>query len=188
LVNAFNGDVEVWDLDGALEWRLGVLRVDDASSTLILNLCEWATLNVGPAATVVLQAPNGDFTLESKGRTLPGRYLELGFPVEETDVSGPGLSIQVEFESKLDGISVGSISRMLMPWLSSLVQGGFAPLDLPAWQSEVRPATPPIIVIDNLWCWRFDKFNARYEAVDVFLNCLERVHCSTLRINSVVVE
>jgi hypothetical protein len=187
LAEAFGGEVEVWEVDDCVEWRFGELSVDPASVSLLLNLCEWATLNIAPAVMVEVLVPFS-LTDEPEDRPLPQRCARLSFPVEETGQGGEGLSIQFESVDRLTGPHVSLISGLLQPWQTALFREGFALPTLPAGESEVRPSDPPIVVVDDLWSWNFEVFSARYEAVDVFLNCLERVHHTICRIKTVAVE
>lgn len=188
LAPAFGGDVEIWEDDGWIEWRLGWMSVDAASASLLLNLCDWATLEIAPALAVEVLAPGLRAGAEPPDRPLPGRATRLGFAVDEGEASGEGISIQVECAETLTGRHVGQMSHLVQPWLTAVFRGGFALPTLPVGDSEVRPADPPIVVVDDLYCWNFELFAARYEAVDVLLNCLERVHRTVCPIRRVTVE
>ena len=127
-------------------------------------------------------------TDESEDRPLPERCARLSFPVEEAGHGGEGLSIQVELVEKLTGPHVSVISGLLRPWQTAVLREGFALTTLPAGESEVRPADPPMVIVDDQWSMNFDVFFARYEAVDVFLNCLERIHHTVCRVKTVAIE
>jgi len=185
--SAFAGEVEVWEVDDCVEWRFGVLRIDPASVSLLLNLCEWATLNIAPAVMVEVLVPF-PLTDEAEDRPLPQRCARLSFPVEEAGQEGERLSIQIELVEKLTGPHVSLISGLVRPWQLAVLREGFALTTLPAGESEVRLADPPMVIVDDQWSMNFEVFFARYEAVDVFLNCLERIHQTVCRVKTVSIE
>jgi len=45
-----------------------------------------------------------------------------------------------------------------------------------------------LVIVGDLWCADFEVFTARYNAVDVYLNCLERVNHTICGIRCVSIE
>ena len=188
LAPGFSGDVELWEVDDWLEWRFGVLAIDSKSASLLLNLCEWGTFNIAPASQVEVQAEGLTLAEEPAGRPLPQRAPRLSFAVDERDQRDLYSSIQVEFFHTLSGAQINQILHILKPWYSALLRWGFAFPVLAPGLSVVRPDDPPIVIADDLWCWNFETFTARYEAFDVFLNCLERIHNTLCRVKAVTID
>ncbi|WP_143177277.1 hypothetical protein [Cystobacter ferrugineus] len=188
LAPGFSGDVELWEVDDWIEWRFGVLDIDSRSASLLLNLCEWGAFNIAPALQVEVQAEGLTLAEEPAGRPLPQRASQLSFEVDERDQRDVYSSIQVEFVHKLSGAQIIQISHLLQPWHTALFRWGFSLPALAPGSSVVRPEDPPIVIAGDLWCWNFETFTARYEAFDVFLNCLERIHHTLCPVRAVAID
>ncbi|MBK9259439.1 MAG: hypothetical protein IPM54_06330 [Polyangiaceae bacterium] len=187
-VSVFREDLEVWEVGDWLEWRFRGMNIDLGAASLLLNLCEWATFNIAPAVEVEVLAWGLAFGPEPANRPLPRRRARLSFPTVEQGQVGRELSIQVEFARRLDGNDVARVSRFLQPWYTALVRWGFALPNFGTGMSDVHPCSPPLVVVEDLYCYDFDVFTARYEAVDVMLNCLDWIHHSVCPVRAVAIE
>lgn len=184
----FGGDVEMWEVDDWIEWRFGAIDIDPGSVTLLLNICEWGTFRIAPAVEVEVLAYGLSTGPEQPERPMPRRLSRLSFVTEEPGQTGEGLSIQIQLGRLPSGADVTRISHLLKPWYTALLRWGFALPALPTGMSEVRAASPPLVVAEDLWCYDFEVFAARYEAIDVLLNCLEWIHRSICPVKSVAIE
>ena len=184
----FAGDVDVYDVDGAMEWQFGRLAVDPGAASLLLNLCDWGALHIAPAAAVEVLGHALPAGPEPQDRPLPRRTARLSFALDESGPAGEDAAIQAEFVREPNSAEAEQIRRLLRPWYNALLRWGFALPSLPTGSSEVLPADPPLLVVGELWCYRFERFVARHEAIEVFLNCLERIHHVVCPVRCVAIE
>ena len=168
--------VEVQAGTAELEWKLGKMAIDSCSVSLLANLCEWAAYEIAPISLVQIIPGSNDQRLESADRPLPRQSKHLSFDIELAEFENDALQLQVEFETPLSGKQISHISHLLKPWHCAVFSRGFALTHLPIELCEVRAGDPPLTIVDNLWCWNFDMFVARKEAVHVLANILERIH------------
>lgn len=188
LAPALVGHVEWREVDDWMEWRFGVLAIDPRSASLLLNLCEWGTFNIAPISEVELLIGGLSLAQEPPDRPLPQRAARLSFALQENVRDGQYSSIEVEFARRLTEPDIQQISHDLRPWHHALFRWGFALSNLAPGASEVRLDQPPVVIVDDLWCWNFEMFVARDEAIDVLLNCLERIHHTICPVKTVAVE
>lgn len=188
LAESFTEGVEIVAIDDAIEWRFVAPGVDTGCASLLLNLCDWAALHVAPAALVEVRGEGLKSGAEPSMRPLPERASRLGFVVEESGQTGESLIVHTEFKRDLRATDIDRISHLLLPWYTALLRGGFAHPALATGASEVRLAAPPLVIVGDLWCADFEVFTARYNAVDVYLNCLARVNHTICGIHCVSIE
>jgi hypothetical protein len=174
--------------DEHIEWHFGQMSIDSGAISLLANLCEWGAMRIAPATTIEIVPGRYTMNAEPTERPLPEQLRVASFAVELHEQENESIQLQAQFHSALTAKHISQINHLLKPWHHAVFSGGFALTQLPIEQSEVRLGDPPLTIVDNLWCWNFEKYLARPESTNVLVNILERVHRTVCPISLLTAE